>query len=64
MTAYWDWWGTQAEKIQPEAARAAFIELTATLHDFDHEHGGHVLDTYLLKKKYLEMKRKELEKTV
>ena len=64
MTAYWDWWGTQVEKIEHEAARVAFTELIAALHDYEHEHGGHVLDTYLIKKKYLEMKKKELEKSV
>lgn len=62
MTAYWDKWARLVDSgLTPELCRA-IEELIQRLHDYDHTHGGHVLDSYLEQDKLLNMLIEEAEK--
>ncbi len=62
MTAYWDRWARLVDrKLTPEL-HMAITELIQCLHDYDHTHGGHVLDSYLGQNKLLNMLLDEAEK--
>ena len=63
MTSYWDSWGSIVshvfegdERIPVEVFEQVLEGLLSALHDYDHEHGGHVLDIWCGKHKLLEKK--------
>jgi len=60
MTSYWDSWGQVHrqvfdgdKRIPVELFKRATEELLKSLHLYDHEHGGHVLDTWCEQNKSL-----------
>jgi len=51
MTSYWDDWqqiisNLFEEEGTREIYKMALEQLISRLHDYDHEHGGHVIDNY------------------
>jgi hypothetical protein len=58
MTSYWDDWSTllykaQHGQVNPQIFTMALTQLIEGLHEFDHTHGGHVLDVFLERNKHL-----------
>jgi len=63
VTNYWDLWGSVLgavfsgdERIPVPVFKEVLEDLIRTLHQYDHENGGHVLDTYCECDKSLKMK--------
>ena len=56
MTIYWDDWPGIVYKAKEGnlLAQGALQHLIQALHNFDHEHGGHLLDNWLEKQGYLQ----------
>ena len=56
MTAYWDDWKEIIFKAKEGnlLAYGAIKHLVQALHDFDHEHGGYLLDNWLQEQDYLQ----------
>jgi len=59
MTTYWDEWGLILQKAKKGNALAfdALDWLIQELYNYEHEHGGHVLDNYLDSLSWLKLKR-------
>jgi len=54
VTAYWDKWALLVERQTPEV-KEAISWLIQCLHEYDHSHGGHLLDSYLENNELLNM---------
>lgn len=68
MTSYWDEWDYILSLAEEGKIKDVNVFLVAigvliqSLHEYEHAHGGHVLDIYLEKNKYLtELKKRLLE---
>ena len=61
MTSYWDSWQTIINKNLPESMfKDAISMLVDTMHEYDHDNGGHVVDNYCSGFRSLETMRRFL----
>jgi len=52
MTSFWDEMNRVVARLPMTAETGILRQLVSELHTYEHEHGGHTLDTYLLSQRH------------